>query len=194
MSADPERRGHRPDLLVILGPKQKDCFRTPIRRDARCKLPWRLRSRATPCTVRLAPSSRDRNSRSARCRGCSSRAGIPSASAQVSGGPDLGSSITTRRRTLTDPVIDRPGRPVDDAYVETYWLPILGPSMLRPQPSLRPHDRAFNLLIGRARMRGCCSGLRTALQNDAFWAGSREQAVLPVGLRWMHRPKGLRHD
>jgi hypothetical protein len=44
---------------------------------------------------------------------------------------------------LTDPVIDRAGRPVDDAYVETYWLPILGPSMLRPQPSLRPHDRAF---------------------------------------------------
>ena len=31
---------------------------------------------------------------------------------------------------LTDPIIDRRGRPVSDAYVETYWLPILGPSAL----------------------------------------------------------------
>ncbi len=31
---------------------------------------------------------------------------------------------------LTDPVIDSVGRPVSDTYVETYWLPILGPSAL----------------------------------------------------------------
>jgi hypothetical protein len=31
---------------------------------------------------------------------------------------------------LTDPVIDAVGFPTDDAYVETYWLPIIGPSAL----------------------------------------------------------------
>jgi hypothetical protein len=31
---------------------------------------------------------------------------------------------------LTDPVIDKVGFPTDDAYVETYWLPIIGPSAL----------------------------------------------------------------
>src|SRR5207244_1976151 len=124
-----------------------------------------------------------------------------------------GSSMTTPRRTLTDPVIDRPGRPVDDPYVETYWLPILSP----PREGVPEHatgaspcsragiPRSSCWLDGRAAsLRVKCrsvradSGPRTSFRRDVLHCGPDRRSASSAGLsaaglvlRFQQLPHGL---
>ncbi len=69
---------------------------------------------------------------------------------------------------LTDPVTDQLGHPAGSEYVETYWLPILGPSAVQAARRLvdwlDTEPDGFELSLGEF---ACSLGLGSGIANHA---------------------------